>query len=112
MPGRPFAVGGPSKKTHGVPPLFFSSVSSNSPSSSQRASSSRSSSSAGRSEGSIPKDIVSPPVAVIASHPLEHTAHDLAQLRLGGIRHGDDLFHGRRRERVGETRIGDDRQSQ
>ena len=49
MPGRPFAVGGPSKNTKGRPPRVRSSVRAKSRSSRQRARSSRSSASAERS---------------------------------------------------------------
>src|SRR5207302_7846100 len=40
---------------------------------------------------------------------LEHAAHQVGERGLGGPRHRDDLLDRRRRERVRETLVGDDR---
>src|SRR5256886_16368742 len=40
---------------------------------------------------------------------LEHPVHQGGEPGLGGPRHGDDLLDRRRRERVRETLVGDDR---
>src|SRR4051794_26139491 len=100
MPGRPFAVGGPSKNTNGGDSALLASVCSKSRSCSHCASSSSSSASAGRSGGSGSKaDCVAPAlVAVIVSQTLENASHQSGQLWLGAVRDGDDLLDGRRLE--------------
>ena len=108
MPGRPFAVGGPSKKTNVGAPSRAASVCSNRSSASQRASSSCSSSSAGRSAGS----------SWIAGHARRghrrSSTPRTSAVSCGSARFAtrDDALERRRLERVGKTHVGDDREAE
>src|SRR4051812_25836313 len=97
MPGRPFAVGGPSKKTNGSAPRRAASVCANSCSSRQRSSSCCSRASAERSAGTVAKRELTS-AAVMAS---ARTRSSLVGSSGRGGRHGGVLStaDGRRRDR-------------
>src|SRR5690242_1765648 len=103
MPGRPLAVGGPSKNTNAGAVTLPASVCSKRRSRSHCASTSFSSASAGRSGGSgsnCADGIALASVAVIALQPLQYTRDDLREPRLRVVRDADDLLDRCRLEAV------------